>query len=81
MNVIWSFLNAEKMGYTYDRRKDIYSEVPKLTLDDIKTFNDKFIKNRHKTYMILGRESDMNMEELSKFGQIKKLSLEEIFGY
>ena len=81
MDIIWSYLKNEKMGYSSDRRKDIYNEVPKLTLDDLKTFNEKYIKGKNKTYLILGRESDMNFNELGKFGSVLKLSLEGIFGY
>ncbi|MCL1942594.1 MAG: insulinase family protein [Candidatus Azobacteroides sp.] len=81
MNIIWNYLSNQKMGYTSDRRKDVYDHVPQLTLDDVKTFNDKYIKNRNKTYLILGRESDINFEILGKYGDVKKLSLEEIFGY
>ncbi len=81
MGTIWSYLNNEKMNYSYDRRKDIYTEIPKLTLNDVKAFNEKYIKGKYKTYLILGREGDMNFDELGKFGKVSKLRLEEIFGY
>ena len=81
MNVIWSFLNNEKMGYNYDRRMDIFKHIPSLQLTDVKDFNNKYIKGNSKTYLILGRESDMDEQTLSKFGEVKKLNLEQIFGY
>lgn len=81
MNVIWSFLSNERMGYNYDRRTDIFKNVPSLQLTDVVNFNDTYIKGNLKTYMILGRESDMDEQMLNKFGEVEKLDLEEIFGY
>lgn len=81
MDVIWTYLNNEKMGYTYDRRMNLYKEIPHLTLQDIDMFNKKYIKGKTKNYMILGREKDLNKNELSKFGNVKVLTLEQIFGY
>jgi hypothetical protein len=31
--------------------------------------------------MCLGKESDMDFNALAKFGKVKKLKLEDIFGY
>lgn len=81
MNIIWNYLSNQKMGYNYDRRKDVYDTIPELTLDDIKSFNEKYIKGKNKTYLILGRENDMNFDSLNKYGEVTKLTLEEIFGY
>jgi hypothetical protein len=70
------------MGITYDYRKDMYEKLQKFTLADIVAFNNQFIKNQKKTYMILAKEPDMNFPVLEqKFGKVKKLTLEEIFGY
>jgi len=52
-----------------------------MTMDDVKQFNNNYIKNRPKSYVILGKEADMKFEELDKIGNVKKLSQEEIFGY
>jgi len=81
MNIIWNYLNAQKYGQTYDIRKDIYTKTATMTLNDVKAFNASYIKNKTKTYVILGRESDMKFDELEKFGIVKKLSQKEIFGY
>ena len=81
MSIIWNYLNAQKFGQTYDIRKDIYSKTATMTLNDVKTFNTEYIKNKTKTYIVLGRESEMKFDELGKFGNVKKLSQEDIFGY
>jgi len=81
MNAIWNYLSAVDLGLTYDIRKDIYTRVPTMTLKDVKTFNEKFIKNKSKTYLVLGKESDMDFNALGKFGTVTKLKPEDIFGY
>jgi predicted Zn-dependent peptidase len=81
MSIIWNYLNAQKFGQTYDIRKDIYSKTATMTLNDVKAFNANYIKNKTKTYVVLGRESEMKFDELGKFGNVKKLTQEDIFGY
>lgn len=80
-NVIWSFVNARKKGLDYDLNKIIYDSVQNLTLEDVVKFQQESVKDRKYTIGILGRESDFDMEGLSRFGTIKKVSTEEIFGY
>ncbi|MCL2290471.1 MAG: insulinase family protein [Bacteroidetes bacterium] len=74
--------NAQRMGIDYDINKILYEAYKTLTLDDVVKFNHNHIKDRKKVYMISAKESDMNFEELqNKFGPVKKLTLEDIFGY
>jgi len=73
---------AQKMGIDYDISKTFYEAYKKFTLNDIVNFNKKYIKDKKKIYMISAKESDMNFKELEeKFGPVKKLTLEDIFGY
>lgn len=81
MNEIWNFINAEKLGLTYDIRKDIFEQVSGMTVADVKAFNEKFIRGKAKTYVILGKEPDMDFKALEKFGPVTKVRLEDIFGY
>jgi predicted Zn-dependent peptidase len=81
MGVIWNYLNAQKFGQNYDIRKDIYTKTAGMTLNDVKAFNAAYVKNKTKTYVVLGRASEMKFDELGKFGNLRKLSQEEIFGY
>jgi predicted Zn-dependent peptidase len=80
-SVLWNFLNAQKFGYTYDSRKDLYEKIPGFTFADIKAFQEQYIKDKPYVYTILGDKKDVNFNAMKKFGTIKELSLEEIFGY
>ncbi|MCL1849890.1 MAG: hypothetical protein FWF70_00515, partial [Bacteroidetes bacterium] len=73
---------AQKMGIDYDINKILYSAYKNFTLDDVIKFNHQYIKDKKKVYMISAKESDINFKELEeKFGSVKKVTLEEIFGY
>ncbi|MCQ2157828.1 MAG: insulinase family protein [Bacteroidales bacterium] len=80
-SVLDSYLNAKKLGLDYDINKDIYEQIQNLTLEDVQKFQQENIKGRKYTICILGRDSDFDMEGLAKFGTIKKVTTEEIFGY
>ena len=82
MDLIFTFLDARKFGLTYDSRRDLFAKVPSITLNDVKKFNDTFIKDHTKTYVILGNESDLDFKLLEqKYGKVTKVSQEDIFGY
>ncbi len=52
-----------------------------MTLADVKATQEKWVKGRHYIYGILGDEKDIDMAYLSSLGPVKKLALEDIFGY
>ncbi|MFZ4401645.1 MAG: M16 family metallopeptidase [Bacteroidales bacterium] len=81
MGVIWNYLNARKFEQNYDIRKDIFIKTATMTLNDVKAFNTTYIKNKTKSYVVLGKETEMKFDELGKFGNLKKLSQKDIFGY
>ena len=83
MGIINSYLNYEKMGYDMKKSRAhiLFEAYPKVTMQDIVNFNHKYIKGQKKVYMCLGKEADMDFNALAKFGKVKKLKLEDIFGY
>jgi len=79
--VLFSYLDNQKMGVDYDTRKDIFEQVPNFTFEDVKAFQEKYIKNQPKRILVMGDEKMVDMETLGKYGKVVKLSLEDIFGY
>jgi len=59
----------------------IYDNVQNMTLEDVKAFQEKYVKGRPYTYCILGDSKDLDLKSLGKIGKITKLTKEEIFGY
>lgn len=79
--VISSYKYALRHGIDYDIDQIIYEKVKNMTLKDVVEFQQKKIKNQKRRYMILGNEKDLDIKSLEKIAPIKRLSLEDIFGY
>ncbi|MDR0437643.1 MAG: insulinase family protein [Bacteroidales bacterium] len=79
--VLWTYLNAQDMGLNFDRNKLTFEKVQGMTLADVVAFQEEHIKNRKYTYCILGDEKTLNFKTMATYGQIRKLTLAEIFGY
>lgn len=80
-NVLWTYLNDTEFGYTTDSRKDIYDKVPDMTLADVSSFQQQYVKDKSYVYYILGDLKNLDINSLKKLGEIKQLSQKEIFGY
>lgn len=80
-SVLFNYLSAQKMGLDYDIRKDVFEKVPALSFNDIKTFQENNIKDKNATILVLGDKDKLDMDLLKKYGNVKTLTLEEIFGY
>jgi len=79
--IIFNFLDAEQKGLTEDLRIKKYTAVDKIGYKEVKDFHTKNIAAKPYTYAIVASESKIKMDDLSKLGTVKKLKLEEIFGY
>lgn len=79
--ILFSYLNAKKMGRDFDIRKDIYNTVPKLSFKDLHQFHAQEISHKPYTYCIVAGEGKLNENKIQALGKVQTLSLEEIFGY
>ena len=68
-------------GIDYDINERIYNALPNITLQDIVQFEQEQMANKPYRYVILGDEKELDMDALEKIGPIRRLTLEEIFGY
>ena len=69
------------MGWKEPLRKQNFKAYQKMTMQNLVNFQKQHVKGQKKTYLILGKESEMDFNKLAKFGKVKKLKLEDIFGY
>ena len=79
--VFWDYENAKNRGLTEDIRKQMYEEIKKMTLDDLQAFFDQHIKGSVFNYLIIGKLDRLDKSIVEKLGEVKELSLEEIFNY
>lgn len=76
-----SYLEAKDLGVEVDMRKVLFEDLQKLTLKDVKAFQEKWVKDRTYTYCVLGNEKDIDLSKLKERGPIIRVTTEEIFGY
>ena len=81
INVLASYLTLRRLGLTEDRDRQIFEKVQTMTLDDVKATQQKWVKDRHYTYGILGDIKNLDLNFLKTLGPIKTVSQKEIFGY
>lgn len=80
-NVLWNYIGAQDLGLNEDIRQALFNDLQNLTLEDVKNFQEKWIKGRTYVYCVLGDEKELDMNTLSKYGPVTRLTTEEIFGY
>lgn len=80
-DILFAFDNAQKWGYKTDPSKALYENIDKLTFKDLEALHNlNYSKKPYAYYLIAGKDK-INKEVLSKYGKVKELTLEEIFGY
>lgn len=79
--IIFSYLKAQKLGNNFDMRKNVYEQAPKLAFTDINNFHDKEMKGKNYTYCLVASQDKVSEADMKKLGEVKKLNLNEIFGY
>ncbi len=80
-NVLSRYLAAQEMGLDYDINSKVYEALPKLYLFDIVDFEKETMAGKPYRYLILGDEKELDMERLEKIAPVRRVTLEEIFGY
>jgi predicted Zn-dependent peptidase len=79
--ILFSYLAAQRKGINYDLRKDQYQAISKMGFADIEKFHQQELANKPYTYCVVASEEKVKEEDLKKMGEVRKLGLEEIFGY
>jgi predicted Zn-dependent peptidase len=79
--LINAWLTASDRGLDFDLNQRIYEALPALTLQDIISFEQQQMARKPYRYVILGDEKELDLSSLLKYGNIRRVSTEEIFGY
>ena len=79
--ILESYITARLLGLDEPRARHIYEVAQNLTLEDITSAQQKWVKDRKYCYSILGDIKDLDMDYLRTLGEVVVLSQEDIFGY
>ncbi len=81
VSVLESYINCRDLGISEPLDREIFEKVQNMTLEDVKKVQAEWVKDRSYTYAILGDIKDLDVKYLRTLGPVRKVSLEEIFGY
>ncbi|MDH3322876.1 MAG: insulinase family protein, partial [Flavobacteriaceae bacterium] len=80
-NIFWRYEGLKDRGISNDNREEIYKEVEKMTMDDLKNFFNDNIKGGKYTALVIGNKNDLEMEALEKLGKVQELDIDYLFNY
>ena len=75
--------SGERYGIDIDIREFVYSKIEALTIDDLESFFNTYIKNLTKNYLLLGDKNGVDIFEIEDILgiRVEKRSLKSLFGY
>jgi predicted Zn-dependent peptidase len=81
-DILFEYEERERLGIEdYNIRENTYREVPTLQMNDLKDFFNRYIKGSKYAILVLGDKDKLDYDALAKYGRVKQLTLEEVFGY
>lgn len=79
--IISSYLSNRRKGVDGDVRMKNYKYYKELKLDDLFKYHQKNVSGRPFSYCIVASDKHVSIESLKKYGALKVVSLEELFGF
>ena len=80
-NILFNYQTAQKRGLKDDSRKEVYNQIDKFTLEDVKLFHKTHLKDKKWNIRVMGSRDKIGLENLAKYGKVVELSTKDIFGY
>lgn len=80
-SILFDYERAKRLGLDYDIRKDVYESANNLTFDQLQAFQKQFVSGQPQAILVIGSKDRLNFKELEKYGKVKQLTLEQVFGY
>ena len=79
--ILFNYEEAIRLGHDNDIRKEIYHDTARMSLSDIEKFHSKHFSNKKHVMLVLGKKENLDRETLQKYGTVKELKVDDIFGY
>ena len=59
----------------------MYNAIKDMTMEDLKEFFNNNIKGQDYNVMVIGNKEDVDMQSLSKLGEVEELDIDYLFNY
>ncbi|KAA3639532.1 MAG: insulinase family protein [Bacteroidetes bacterium] len=77
----WEYRSVKDLGHERDLFEDVYNKMKTVTKEELSEFHQKFIKGRKYALIVLGDKERVDLDYLSNYGEVRELSMKDIFGY
>ncbi|GAB5552797.1 MAG: insulinase family protein [Saprospiraceae bacterium] len=77
----WRLRSMQFLGFEEDLRQESYERLKNVGPEDLLQFQQKYVKGRDFTFVVLGSKERIDLDYLSQFGPIEEVTLEQIFGF
>lgn len=81
MQVLERSEQAERLGLDYDINQQVYEAVKKMQLQDLQRFHQQYVQQGRYQLCVVGDRSKLDLQALAKYGEVRELSFEEMFGF
>jgi hypothetical protein len=78
VGMMWAM---QEKGLTEDPNKSVYQEIGNIKISDISNFHKNHIANKIYHLAIVASRDKISKEDMGRYGKVKELTLEELFGY
>jgi predicted Zn-dependent peptidase len=75
------YFDAKDLGIDYDKRQKVFEQLQDITLEDIVKFQQSAVKGLHYRSVFAGDPKGLSQEQLQRLGNVKTLTVHEVFGY
>jgi predicted Zn-dependent peptidase len=79
--VLFNYESAKRLGSEADSREEIFNNIENFTMEDLQNFHEEYINGNEYTILVLGSKDELNLDALKEYGEVKFLTLEDVFGY
>ena len=81
VDVLSEYVSCRRLGIDEPLDRQIFEELQDLTLEDVKAFQEKWVKDRNYSFGILGDINDLDTDYLKTLGPVRTVGLKDIFGF
>ena len=80
-DILWTYEYYNKIGVKTDLNKAVFEKTPGMTLEDLKNFQNKYLKGNTHTILVIGDRKQIPFKILKKYGKIKEVKTKTLFGF
>lgn len=79
--ILSNYLTAKKKGIDHDIRREEYVQYQQLKLGNLSLYHQQQLSGKPFTYCVIASDKKIKVDDLKKYGELKILTLEQLFGF